>query len=46
MLFISIRVENYKRPLFRRRILVQKEQIRADRADRADRNNIITINID
>lgn len=27
MLFISMRVENYKRALFRRRILVQKEQI-------------------
>lgn len=27
MLFISTRVENYKRRLFRRRILVQKEQI-------------------
>lgn len=27
MLFISTRVENYKGPLFRRRILVQKEQI-------------------
>lgn len=27
MLFISTRAENYKRPLFRRRMLVQKERI-------------------